>query len=76
MSSSANSQVWSLGQGTLEIPLSLFAENRQRLVQRLRAHPALAGKLAIVLLVGGSQQSVYDTDAETSMFFLFYFKFN
>jgi Xaa-Pro dipeptidase len=53
---------FSMGPETLRIPMSLHAEARQRLLERLRRHGAPAG--AVVLLQGGQQQSEYDTDRE------------
>ncbi|XP_041981280.1 xaa-Pro dipeptidase [Aricia agestis] len=46
---------WSMGPGTLEVPLSLFAKNRQRLAEQLKPGH-------IVVLQGGDEISHYDTD--------------
>lgn len=46
---------WSMGPGTLEVPLSLFAKNRRRLTERLQ-------KGQVVVLQGGDDISHYDTD--------------
>ncbi|KAJ8719684.1 hypothetical protein PYW08_011859 [Mythimna loreyi] len=48
---------WSMGPGTLEVPLSLFAKNRDRLADKLKS-----GQL--VVLQGGEDVSHYDTDIE------------
>ncbi|KAM3961517.1 dipeptidase C [Aphomia sociella] len=48
---------WSMGPGTYEVPLSLFATNRQRLADKL-----VSGQ--IVLLQGGDNINHYDTDVE------------
>lgn len=44
--------------------MSLFAKNRQRLCERLRSK--LGEQHAIVLLRGGEQPTIYDTDGETA----------
>lgn len=48
---------WSMGPGTLEIPLSLFAKNRDRLAEKLKSGQ-------VVVLQGGDSISHYDTDVE------------
>nr|XP_026493897.1 xaa-Pro dipeptidase [Vanessa tameamea] len=48
---------WSMGPGTLEVPLSLFAKNRQRLAEKLQSGQ-------VVVLQGGDSISHYDTDIE------------
>lgn len=53
---------FSLGPGTYAVPMSLHADNRRRLAERLRAHGVAPG--AVVLLQGGLQRSEYDTDRE------------
>ncbi len=57
-----NSAAFSVGPDTLRVPMSLHADNRARLVQRLRARGVSEG--AVVLLQGGAQQNEYDTDRE------------
>lgn len=53
---SANmAETWSMGPGTLEVPLSLFATNRQRLAEKLKPGQ-------VVVLQGGEDISHYDTD--------------
>ncbi|MCL4822121.1 MAG: aminopeptidase P family protein [Vicinamibacteria bacterium] len=53
---------FSLGPGTYAVPMSLHAENRRRLCDRLRARGVAPG--AVVLLQGGEQRCEYDTDRE------------
>jgi Xaa-Pro dipeptidase len=53
---------FSLGPGTYRVPMRLHAENRRRLVERLRAKDAAAR--GVVLLEGGQTQCRYDTDTE------------
>lgn len=48
---------WSMGPGTYEVPLSLFAKNRERLSKTLK-------KGQIVVLQGGDNINHYDTDVE------------
>nr|XP_049700229.1 xaa-Pro dipeptidase isoform X1 [Helicoverpa armigera] len=48
---------WSMGPGTLEVPLSLFAKNRNRLADKLKSGQ-------VVVLEGGEDISHYDTDIE------------
>ncbi|KAI8432302.1 hypothetical protein MSG28_004722 [Choristoneura fumiferana] len=48
---------WSMGPGTLEVPLSLFAKNRKRLAEKLKPGQ-------IVVLQGGESINHYDTDVE------------
>ncbi|CAH2090433.1 unnamed protein product [Euphydryas editha] len=48
---------WSMGPGTLEVPLSLFAKNRRRLAEKLQSGQ-------VVVLQGGDSISHYDTDIE------------
>lgn len=49
----------SMGPGTLKIPLALFELNRKRLVERLRSKNV---DNAVVLLQGGTDVPLYDTD--------------
>src|SRR5262249_27690569 len=53
---------YSMGKETLRVPMSLHAEARRRLVERLRRQ-GVSGD-AIVLLQGGQQLNEYDTDRE------------
>ncbi|XP_045536812.1 xaa-Pro dipeptidase [Papilio machaon] len=48
---------WSMGPGTYEVPLSLFAKNRERLAEKLKNGQ-------IVVLQGGDSINHYDTDVE------------
>lgn len=50
-----------LGNETLKVPLALFALNRQRLCERLRASPAVQAR-SVVLLQGGEETQRYCTD--------------
>ncbi|XP_050677461.1 xaa-Pro dipeptidase [Leptidea sinapis] len=47
--------IWSMGPGTLEVPMSLFQKNRQRLADKLKSGE-------VVILQGGEDISHYDTD--------------
>lgn len=51
------SATWSMGPGTYEVPLRLFAKNRQRLAEKLQ-------KGQVVVLQGGEDISHYDTDVQ------------
>jgi Xaa-Pro dipeptidase len=53
---------FSMGASTLRVPMSLHAEARERLAERLRRRGV--GEGAVVLLQGGEQQTEYDTDRE------------
>ncbi|KAL0829227.1 hypothetical protein ABMA28_004054 [Loxostege sticticalis] len=48
---------WSMGPGTLEVPLSLFATNRRRLAEKLKPGQ-------VVVLQGGEDINHYDTDVQ------------
>lgn len=48
---------WTMGPGTLEVPLSLFENNRKRLASQLKSGQ-------IVVLQGGDAINHYDTDVE------------
>lgn len=48
---------WSMGPGTLEVPLSLFKKNRTRLADGLK-------RGQVVVLQGGEDISFYDTDVQ------------
>ncbi|KAF2899127.1 hypothetical protein ILUMI_07048 [Ignelater luminosus] len=54
-----NKKIW-LGQGTYEIPAELFSLNRKRLVDRLK--PLIPHGKAIVVLQGGKELPIYDSD--------------
>jgi hypothetical protein len=54
---------FSIGDHTLFVPNTLFAENRRRLCQRLRENTNVP-RNAIVVLQGGESVSLYDTDVE------------
>lgn len=51
---------FSMGEGTLRVPMQMHQAHRQKLCQALRAR-GLEGD-AVVLLQGGEELSVYDTD--------------
>lgn len=53
---------FSMGLNTLKVPVSLFAENRARLVARLRGDPACP-QGSLVLLQGGGDQGVCEGDS-------------
>ncbi|XP_059469853.1 xaa-Pro dipeptidase [Neocloeon triangulifer] len=55
--------VYEKGQHTLAVPMTMFAENRARLLARLRAAAGVTGA-SVVLLQGGDTHNVYCTDAE------------
>ena len=55
---------YSMGHQTLEIPMSLFKENRTKVINELRKDERLAGKKAMILLEGGDNISFYDTDVD------------
>lgn len=57
LSSTMAASSWSMGPGTLEVPLSLFATNRRRLAEQLKAGQ-------VVVLQGGDDISHYDTDVQ------------
>uniref|UniRef100_A0A9L0ITQ5 Xaa-Pro dipeptidase n=1 Tax=Equus asinus TaxID=9793 RepID=A0A9L0ITQ5_EQUAS len=60
MAVAAGPSFW-LGNETLKVPLALFALNRQRLCERLRASPAVQAR-SVVLLQGGEETQRYCTD--------------
>ncbi len=53
---------YSMGPGTHPVPMSMHAEARRRLVERLRRRGL--GERSVALLRGGAQQTKYDTDRE------------
>uniref|UniRef100_A0A8C4X2H8 Xaa-Pro dipeptidase n=1 Tax=Eptatretus burgeri TaxID=7764 RepID=A0A8C4X2H8_EPTBU len=54
---------FSLGEETLSVPMALFAENRRRLCERLRAREGMETG-AVVVLQGGEQTQRYCTDTD------------
>lgn len=52
-----------MGLKTLRVPVTLFAENRAKLVQRMQ-EAANGSPLGVALLAGGKQTSRFDTDHE------------
>ena len=52
-----------MGPDCLSIPMSLFADNRRRLCERLRQREDVPSD-AIVVLQGGEQQCLYSSDRE------------
>jgi Xaa-Pro dipeptidase len=52
-----------MGDHTLFVPNTLFAENRRRLCQRLRENTSVPQN-ALIVLQGGESLSLYDTDVE------------
>ncbi|CAI4222511.1 unnamed protein product [Auanema sp. JU1783] len=57
--------MFSRGHNTLKVSAALFAENRQRLVQALKA---VVSPKTVVVLKGGVEQNRYNTDAEELAF--------
>lgn len=55
---------YQMGPNTHSIPMTLFRENRDRVMAELRKIPALEGKQALVVLQGGDNISLYDTDVD------------
>ena len=53
---------FSMGQDTFRVPMSMHAESRQLLIQRMRDQNVPAG--GVVLLQGGTHRMKYDTDRE------------
>lgn len=56
-------KMYQVGQHTLAIPMSMFKENREKVVNALKA----SGKISVpsdtyILLQGGDDLSLYDTD--------------
>jgi len=52
---------FSAGDGTLQVPMSMHKDNRTKLLTALRARPEVVAG-AVILLEGGSELSVYNTD--------------
>lgn len=55
--------VYWLGKDTLRVSAALFAENRRRLCQGLKAKDGVAPK-SVVVLQGGEQKQRYCTDTD------------
>jgi hypothetical protein len=55
--------MYQLGEKALKVSMSLFALNRQNLLNRLKKLPNLP-KSSIVVLEGGKSQTRHDTDHE------------
>ena len=53
---------FSMGPNTLQVPLALFAENRQRLVTALRDEKDLPAN-AVVVLQGGGDMGICEGDS-------------
>lgn len=64
MTASKAGRLW-MGPGTHEIPVDLFALNRDRLIERVR--PKCTGK-PVILLQGGDEIAFYDTDTAYAVF--------
>lgn len=52
-----------MGTKTHQVPMTLFSENRSKLVAELKKNQRLDNK-AVVLLQGGDNISLYDTDID------------
>ncbi|CAE7228778.1 PEPD [Symbiodinium natans] len=52
---------FSMGAGTLRVPMAMHATHREKLCEVLRKRPEV-GAGAVILLQGGKEASVYDTD--------------
>jgi len=52
---------FSMGAGTLRVPMAMHAAHRQKLCQVLRERTEI-GRDAVIFLQGGKEASVYDTD--------------
>ena len=66
--------VFNRGNHTLRVPMTLFADNRRRLMERLKAKPEVENKRSFVVLQGGSDVHYDDTDVswpfkQVSIFF-------
>jgi len=71
--------MYQLGEKALKVSMSLFALNRQNLLNRLRKLPNLP-KSSFVVLEGGKSQTRHDTDHEDLFrqvkFIIFYIYIN
>lgn len=54
---------YKMGTKTHQVPMTLFSENRSKLVAELKKNQRLDNK-AVVLLQGGDNMSLYDTDVD------------
>ena len=54
--------VFHRGDHTLKVSMSLFADNRRRLIERLKVKPEVTNKRSFVVLQGGSDVPYDDTD--------------
>lgn len=54
---------YQMGVNTLKVPMTLFKENRAKLIGELKKVQRLDAK-AVVLLQGGDNISLYDTDVD------------
>ncbi|KAG7203153.1 hypothetical protein KM043_010272 [Ampulex compressa] len=65
-SNSANANMadrhYARGDHTLKVPMSLFRDNRKRLIGRLRAKPEISAAATFVVLQGGVEVPFNDTD--------------
>ncbi|XP_058805652.1 xaa-Pro dipeptidase isoform X2 [Phymastichus coffea] len=55
-------QYYFRGENSLRVPMSLFAENRSRLLERLRSNPLVKPQGSFVVLQGGVDVPFNDTD--------------
>lgn len=53
-----------MGPGTHAIPVSLFRDNRLRVCDTLKKIPNVGDAFTFILLEGGSQIPLYNTDVE------------
>lgn len=60
---SYNMANYQMGVKTLQVPMTLFKENREKLIGELKKVQRLDTK-AVVLLQGGDNISLYDTDVD------------
>lgn len=55
--------VFQMGPNTLAVPMKLFKNNRLRVVEQLQKHPKVDDR-TYILLEGGKDISLYDTDVD------------
>lgn len=53
-----------MGPGTHAVPLSLFRDNRLRVCNALKSIPNIGDDRTFILLQGGGEISLYNTDVE------------
>lgn len=58
--------VYQPGPNTLAVPMTLFKENREKVISELRKQPSVAEN-SLILLQGGSELPIYSSDT----FYLF-----